>query len=272
MEENKIKEIIESSGNDLQFKVKDLLDEKDWNSKLSPYYNDPVTGKSREIDIITKKLFSDKFTIRLFVECKHIKNTILFWFVPKDLESATELAKNNFILARQNDICLKNESIIPHKIHHYIQSNDVARTWEYKGERGSNSDVFYKAFNQALNSLMFFQREFPETNTIDFPLIVVDSLKNLHKREKNKKGYSPIKDNFQLEIDYSYTYTEAGVPSRISDKRYSLVDVIEVDKLTDFLQQLEQNDIALFQGVLGWNEIIKRKTQERQKMKPDTYI
>ena len=78
MPKDKIKEIIDNSGNDLHQEIVDFLRSVGWEVKSSPYYNDPATNKPREIDIIAKKQFkatnwgahdnSGIITIRLFIE------------------------------------------------------------------------------------------------------------------------------------------------------------------------------------------------------------
>lgn len=61
-DEDPVKQIIENSGNGFHYKVVNFLREKGWVVLVSPYYNDNVTDKQREIDIIAEK--SLRLTIR----------------------------------------------------------------------------------------------------------------------------------------------------------------------------------------------------------------
>lgn len=95
-----IKELIEKSGNNFHYEVVKFLRNKEWTVLISPYYNDNISDKPREIDIIAEKKFDIKddfgyawiatLNVRLFIECKYISKPVALWFDKKDKEMATK--------------------------------------------------------------------------------------------------------------------------------------------------------------------------------------
>ena len=94
---DKVKELIEKSGNNFHCKVFNELIKKGWKVSVSPYYNDNITDKPREVDLIAERpfRFKDKINhefihifVRLFIECKYIPSETVFWFHNKDINSA----------------------------------------------------------------------------------------------------------------------------------------------------------------------------------------
>ena len=80
-EMEEVKDIIEKSGNNFHCKVIKYLSKNGWVAKISPYYNDLISGKPREIDLIAEKFFviNDNYgrrlgriSVRLFIECKSL--------------------------------------------------------------------------------------------------------------------------------------------------------------------------------------------------------
>ena len=53
----KVKELIINSGNNFHCKVHNYLVGKNWAVLVSPYYNDNISEKPREIDLIAEKAF-----------------------------------------------------------------------------------------------------------------------------------------------------------------------------------------------------------------------
>lgn len=54
----KIDDLIKNSGNNFHYKVVSYLRENGWAVSVSPYYNDNVTDKPREIDLIAEKEYA----------------------------------------------------------------------------------------------------------------------------------------------------------------------------------------------------------------------
>lgn len=273
---DKIKSIIENSGNDLHQEVVDFLREKGWEVKSSPYYNDPATNKPREIDIIARKKFqahdwagdhSDYLAVRLFIECKYIRDSNLIWFENKNMAAAEDLARNNSILRDAHRNELQNTSTLPPKIHHYVRESAVAKRWDKTG----HADPLYEAMNGALNGQIFFQEhQYSEDSyPVDFPLIVVNSFDNLHRRDtKNAKGYTAVTEPFQIEVDYSYTNRESKPATG-----YFLLDVVAKDGLDAYLADLEASDVKILRDRLGWD--LRRAAHEQaeyERRRDDNYF
>jgi len=250
--EEKIKDIINRSGNDLHLRTVSLLESLGWDVNVGPYYNDPITGKPREIDIVAIKKYelgrNNCLAVRLFIECKYISDLNILWFLSKDIEQATKLAKNNSIFNGLDDNCLQNNSFIPNKKHHYLQDDDVVKL----ADKSGNYDPFYEGMNGCLNAMIYYKenQHLDASHTVDFPIILVDSFQNVHKRsECNMPGTSEISNNFQREIDYSYRDKKGNNISR-----YFLLDVVSFDKLAVFLDFLEKNDVSLMREQLAWEQ------------------
>jgi len=271
---DKIQEIIDKSGNDLQFKVADYLSGQKWDVSISPYYNDPATGKPREIDIVAtyiwpmKDTFDDRklgeLAIRLFIECKHIKDPAVFWFRQKNMTSAIELAKDNSILNGKPDHYI-NQNQVPAP-HHYADNVLVAKI----AAKSGNRDDIFEAMNQCLNGLIFFNngRNLNTHYHVDFPIIITDSLQNLHKRDSGT-GHTPITEPFQLEIDYSYKKANSD-GNLIDITKYFLIDIVSLNKLNLFLQDLENRDIKLFRENLDW-DLDRQDRENRQQPADDQF-
>ncbi len=267
---DKVQDIINKSGNDLQFKVIDYLNSHEWETSVSPYYNDPATGKPREIDIIAsrkwpiKDAFGDyqlgELVIRLFIECKHIKDPVVFWFMEKNMLSAMKLAKdNNILLDKQDYYISQNQASAKH---HYADNIQVAKI----SDKSGNRDDFFKAINQCLNGLIFFADKSSDYYTIDFPIIITDSFQNIHKRDV-ENGHVVISEPFQQEVDYSYKQLKNdGTPIDVS--KYFLIDIVGFDKLDSFLQDLENRDIKLLREQLHWDLDFQERQKKQLNQKP----
>ena len=84
---------------------------KNWTVLISPYYNDNISSKPREIDLIAEKAFPIKdvfrdifgtVNVKLFIECKYVSQTTVFWFYNKDKQKAEELIIQTTPLPKNN--------------------------------------------------------------------------------------------------------------------------------------------------------------------------
>jgi hypothetical protein len=257
-----ILEIIQKSGNDFHLKVSKHLESNDWKVVDGPHYNDPSTNKPRETDILAEKNYkvagiygtgSAEIKIRLFIECKYIPSPIVFWFVNKDIARAREAAMDNHLLNEQS---VDRFSSL---VHHYLKNEMVAKLYA----SGKNfKEEFDTAINQVLNGLIAFSRHQNSCDeyVVKFPLIVVNSLSNLQRKNDEKSQYEPISDPFQMAVDY---ISERGSQNLT---RYFLIDVISLEKIDDFLKMLENNDIEILKNSLKeklWNRQPNQKTSPR---------
>lgn len=274
MKKDKIQEIIDKSGNDLQFQVAEYLEGHKWEVSISPYYNDPATGKPREIDIIAIRRWPmrndfesrelGELLIRLFIECKHIKDPAVLWFRQKNMTSAMELAKDNSILDSKPDYYL-GQNQTPTQ-HHYVDNVRVAKIAAKSGKR----DDIFEAMNQCLNGLIFFGNN-PSPYCIDYPIIITDSFQNLHRRDSDTR-HTLIIEPFQFEVDYSFKQSRSDGKS-IDIMKYFLIDIMGFDKLDSFLQDLESRDVKLFRENLYWDlEHQERQNREQSEENPPSFF
>lgn len=97
----KANEIIASSGNSFHARVARWFTENRWLVQVSPYYMDQGLNKAREIDLVVEKIvgeitnwsgnFLGDIVARLYVECKYVPMTSVFWFAEKNIEKALNL-------------------------------------------------------------------------------------------------------------------------------------------------------------------------------------
>jgi hypothetical protein len=243
---DKAKKIIDNSGNNFHCKVINYFNSKDWEVLISPYYTDNQTNKSREIDLIVEKSFPQEecrryigsINVRLYIECKYIPHTNVFWFANKDTESTNNLLKK--IVPKYNDSYYIEK-------HHYLEDKKVAKLFS-----GGN-EVIYKALNQTLNSMVYYRNmpsimKKPHANilaTLMYPLIVCNSFDNFFRTEiDSDKEPVSVENNFQLEVNYAYLSTDNK-----SINEFFLIDMIDFNRLDEFLSTIE-NDIYSVSNVV----------------------
>jgi len=245
-----VKKIIANSGNNLHCKVLRYFQDKNWTVLISPYYNDNMSDKPREIDLIAEKAFDvtdrhDKpdgfLNIRLFIECKFIPQKTVFWFHSKDRMRAEELIINNTPLYKDNDYTQQ---------HHYLYQkyDHVAKLFDTETKRKAEGEIIYKAINQSLNAMVYYRnsrtlipaspgRETEALSTLCYPVIVCNGFNNLYRVDIDT-GNEPtnIKDNFQLEVNYAYLDS-----SKNPVTEYFLIDVVSLDRIDTLMDSLEKD-------------------------------
>lgn len=243
----KIKEIIANSGNSFHCNVLKYFQDKGWTVLISPYYNDNVSNKPREIDLIAEKAFDAKdqlnnffgtVNIKLFIECKHISQKTVFWFHDKDKVQAEDMVVRNTPLRKDN---------IYTQRHHYLcNSDNVAKLFADERKKSADNEVFYKALNQSLNAMVYYRnresiikiasgRKSYVLQTVNYPIIVCNSFDALYRVEIGTDVEpSKISDNFQLEVNYAYL-----TPSGENINEYFLIDILDFNHLDTFLDNLE---------------------------------
>jgi hypothetical protein len=247
--ENKVQKIIEKSGHDFHSKVSKELIDSGWDVIDNHYYNDPDSGKSREIDIIAQKYYTvpngvfndgqEKITIKLFIECKYINSLTVFWFRQRDIDKAIELSKDNEILNDKADNYVNDGTK-----HHYVRSDQVTGQWQ-----SENSDIFAEAQHQVLKAMLFFEENSDrDIYEISYPILVVNDLSYLFKRDVSPKNHSEINENFQIETNYSYKNNK-----KENITKYFLIDVVPLPMLEKFIEELELKDIRLLKDCLAYD-------------------
>jgi hypothetical protein len=251
-----IKDIIAKSGNTFHCKVANYFKDNGWTTLVSPYYLDGGTGKPREIDLIAEKCwplgrsfrvredYPRAIIIKLFIECKFITQPTVFWFSKKDSVAARTWLVGNTILREDNAFTEQ---------HHYLSSNQfVAKLFAASKDKSIENEAMYKALNQCLNGTINLRRrpsisQNIKTKTIsiagklEMPVILCDSFAKFYQVDMaSTDNAQPMKENFQLEVNYAYSNTE-----RSQRTEYFLIDVVEFKQLDSFLKVLESDQIAL---------------------------
>ena len=244
----KIQEIIEKSGNDLHFQVAEVLRSNGWTVAVSRYYNDPSTGKPREIDLVATKKYpvssflsgmKDVVTARLYIESKYIKDPIVLWNTQKNLEKAVDLALSSRVFSSRDRAYFAAHGVAGIPRHHYVAPQAVAKVAAKAGQH----DVLYEGMNGCLNGMLAFREQHEDGyNTVDFPIIAVNPAPPIFVREQaHPDGYVTAGSSPQLEVDYPVG----------KGNEYFLIDIVSVDNLPSFLDLIEKNDIALAKQVLS---------------------
>ncbi len=255
----KVKELIARSGNTFHCKVLKYLKDKGWTVLISPYYNDNISNKPREIDLIAEKAFACIFdhsgtavgtvNVKLYIECKHISQKTVFWFYDKNQDSAVDLVTQSTPMKKDNFYTKK---------HHYLAEGDrVAKLFADERSNSSETEIFYKALNQCLNAMIYHRGKgtiikLPSSRQgfikgiVDYPIIVCNSFDNLFRVEIDTEvAPRTINDNFQLEVNYAYTNSFGK-----SADEYFLIDIIDFSLIDKFLEKME-SDAKLFNVFLG---------------------
>jgi len=255
--EEKIQKIIDEGGDQIQYDLAKILEENGWNAQISPYYKDIATDKSREIDIIARKEFlvkddfynqSERVLVRLFIECKYIKNQVLFYFVKKDKKKATDFFRDNHLL--------RNEEYLDLQKNHYLKDEEVAKTWRPVEGR----DDVYDAWTQSVHSMIYYQKNLNEKirYVYDLPVVVLKNLDNIFRKEDGTISFSKITSNFQLEIDYSYS-----LPGSLGELKTYYIDMVSFDNFLPFLKEIEETDVLILKRELG-EKLFLRGRQSRE--------
>ena len=256
-----VADLVKNSGNAFHAKVARWLCDNDWHVVVSPYYMDQTQNKAREIDLIAEKLWEVHHpfgprvphrppmayvAVRLFIECKFVPSTSVFWFAEKDQESAYKL-----VCARG---CFQEGNLNTMKHHYLAQSAKVAKLFATNASKAPENDPFYKALNQALNAMVSMRGKpvsVPKIKTsqmtprivIEFPVVVCSSFNQIYSVDFYTESQPmPIKDNFQLEVRYAYIDKH--------DKQrndYFLLDFVEFDQLGKFAEAIDGDaKVAVF--------------------------
>lgn len=187
-----------------------------------------------------------QINVQLFIECKYIKQEIVFWFDLMDKDKAvSKLERETGLDIRYGE---KSGGDITTEKVHYLNNQKVAKLFSVNANK---EDVVYKALSQCLHAKIYYDqwfdgpihqqfREGPRVTTsiLKYPVIICDNFSKLKEVKFNGgNGHEQLnlQNYFQLEIDYTYLDK-----TRISAKTdYFLIDVIDLNYLSTFLDGLE---------------------------------
>lgn len=244
-----VADLIGGSGNNFHAKVARWFQANGWHTTVSPYYMDQSQSKAREIDLVVERAWpvKDAFgtphghvLVRLFVECKFVPQSAVFWFADKDLGEAVNLVCSNGLFGENNSHT--------HQHHYVMHSARVAKLFASNVQKGQELEPFYKALNQVLNAMVSMRRNPPLLPAVredgallalDFPVVVCSSFDSLWGVDfYNESEPAPLAENFQLEVRYAYA--DAGGRSRDD---YFLLDFVEFGRLEDFIKLISHDAV-----------------------------
>lgn len=254
------KNIVANSGNSFHSTCIGALRKAGWSVLISPYYQDRVTQKPREIDLIAERAFpvlddwakqKGTLIVQLFVECKFIKQTTVFWFHEQDRQATEDVLVNSTPLRRRN---------IYTQQHHYLKDSNglVAKLFAGQPNVQTEGEQFYKALNQSLNAMIANTgREtiLPIDSrsaarilaTVRYPVILCDSFDRAFRVNIESSDDDPaaIDSNFKLEVNYAYS-DSSGRPSNA----FFLIDIVNFHNLSSYLDAVN-SDVEAMQIVLN---------------------
>lgn len=241
--------LANESGNNFHCRVINAVKAYEWEVLVSPYYMDAATDKPREIDLITEKYWKHQdrlerkfgaIAFRLFIECKYIAQPTVFWFAPKDTNSATEWLINHTPLRKDNMFTAQ---------HHYLAAcPKVAKLFASKNKPNVESEAMYKALNQSLNALVYLRGREPLNHNlksghipilaeVEMPVIVCNSFAEFYRVDMDTPSTpTPITENFQLEVNYAYIDQKG-----MRQSEYFLIDVVAFDQLDQYFETLAED-------------------------------
>ena len=246
-ENKKLNILVEESGIITHFKATSILRKNNWPVLISPYYHDLISDSVRETDLIAEKQFNSdqrgpsvQVNIQFFMECKYIKQEVVFWFDKVDKEKAiSSIEKETGLIMAYKT----SGDITPEKFH-YFNDDSVAKLFSTNSNK---EDIIYKAMNQSLHSQINYRRtgKKPILNPfngrigvldkiVQYPVIVCENFDNILEVSFNEKGEyatKKLKNHFILETNYR--------------EDHFLIDIIDINHLEIFLKAFEDEAKSL---------------------------
>lgn len=265
--EAKIREIVGASGNNFHAEVVRFLRKQGWSVLISPYYNDSITDKPREIDIIAEKPFGimgfrseiGTLNVRLIIECKFISRETVFWFDLKDQDKSIEL------IERSTPLKVDGPSN-----HHYYGEKRVAKLFSSGAERAQQNQLFYQALNQNLNAMICFRYNpsiIPEDQgtkvleTVNYPIILCNNFNKMYKVDLDNvdNEVCQIEGDFLFEINYAYLDEKKN-----RENEYFLIDVVDFSNFNGFIDGLDKTDIKVLKDQISFSHKKTRGEQDNE--------
>lgn len=229
--DEKLKEIILKSGNNLHTEVAQQLEYLGWDVEISAYYNDDITDKPREIDIVASrdvginpdKLGTSKFRVFLLIECKYFKEQVAFRVYENQKQDGLDaIITHGF---NQNILDERNTNLSTS--HHYISTAKVGKLYDSK----DNNEIF-QALTGTAKSILFF-KEKRSVLGIFYPVVIYDGISGLY--EVNDDDLSKLDslkptENLLFHLNYSY---RNSTTNKFQTQSF-FVDVIRKNRLEDF--------------------------------------
>lgn len=255
-----IKKLVNESGIITHNKTLNILRNNEWSALVSPYYYDSISESVRETDLLAEKQINSnnsgfgsslQINIQLFIECKYIKQEIVFWFDKIDTEKAVENLENETGLKIAHPEGRNTGDILFKDFFHLRNENEeVAKLFSTNTNR---EDVIYKAMNQCLHSQIYHRstgkkpiaNEFNNhrdstSRIVQRPVIICDNFDKLLKikfNDSDKYEVEAIKNHFVMETNYR--------------DEYFLIDIVDINYLPQFLESVEKETRSIMAAHLS---------------------
>lgn len=211
--------IRKKSGHNFHLKIANEFRRWGWEVEISPYYNDELTNKPREVDLVVSKKISvvnevfgnalmKEYYVNLFIECKHLEKNVVFW----SNQSKEDVREKTF-----RDCFFNFNEIESHidqikNFHRYFNNGKklAAKLYETsQTQPGTNQDIIFSAVTQSIKSLIFFKDYYHRTG-LYYPVVVYEPSGKVAIYSTENDDYFNIdeaNDFFPVEINYSYRNT-----------------------------------------------------------------
>lgn len=222
----------------LEVRVAKLLREMWWNVEVNQFYLDPYTETPREIDLIAERshvisksrnhfggVTEEKIQMRLFIECKYIKDIILLFTKDRDEEKTMKAFMSMMPYAKLND----GNAVSTHPTwsanHRYFKQSTVVHQSDDNGERWFwikwAQQLFHGISSKSFMNNVHYKIDYWIILAKDFSRIWVSYLWGEPKE---------LKDQTFFIMDY---VDNTGKPT------YSIADIVSEDWLKTFMLDRE---------------------------------
>lgn len=250
----KLKKIINESGNNLTIETVSILEKIGWGIELSSYYYDDITNKPREIDLIATKdiiirdTFNESindFKIFLFIECKNFKDELAFRVRENRKQDGKEaiIAEGIKTIDGWDKEFLEQEGLF--RGHHYLQKEFIGKL--YDSSKDDQNEIF-NAITQSLKSLIFFKERRQESG-IYYPVVVFSGIDGIYEIKNNDIGELDNLEKKEHSI-FSLNYSYRSVVDGVLKTQQFYIDFLHKNKLeshiTTILKEAEELQKYLF--------------------------
>ena len=232
--------------------------------KVCPYFEDNVSGKNREIDIVAQRSIPGNKILRLFIECKYLKN---FGNADDDVVKSLAFYEIDYSLKNfQKILCNRYHLDYSEECHGGIfrcLEDSGNRQNEFYGQMVGGSKIaiicepykeLYDAVDTCIKAKLFAKKTQNSQDFIDYFIIVVDSSCKLFRINKNHSFSDGYKNNNLKEIDNEILLVNYPGPGLGGNQCF--IEIIKEDKLENIILQMyleSEKIISEFQEMQSFN-------------------
>lgn len=232
------KEVWETSWVALEVRVAKLLREMWWNVEVNQFYLDPYTEKPREIDIIADRSYiistrpshfgwitEEKVQMRIFIECKYIKDIILLFSKDRDEAKTMKAFMSIVPYAKLNEGATNRTLPTWPDNHRYFKQNKVVHQSDDNSERWFWINWAQQLFHWISSKTRASQIQYK----VDYWVILVKDFSNIWVSYLGNEPEGLKEPTFFI-MDY---VDNTGKPT------YSIADIISEEWLRAFVLDRE---------------------------------